>query len=305
MIDWSGHFLEFEAVEPWRPPEFAGSMLRGAFGAALKRLVCVMRLRDCTGCPLEHACVYTTVFETRPPPEAGVMTRYDRAPHPFVLVLDLDETAPSPDRPGRLRAGLRLFGEATRAAPFVLRALEDAASHGLGASRTPFRLIAAGVEGEPAAPPPAGAWPPARRGPAPDAWPRRVRIRFVTPLRLKRDGRLLTPETLTAPDVVMSLVRRFGLLATFFGREPVELDFAALKTAAQDARLLEPRLFWRDLFRRSSRQQARLGIGGVIGEAVLDLGDHEALRAVMGWAPLLHVGKGATMGLGRVEALAA
>ena len=301
MFYWSGHILHFEATGPWHPPEFAGSMVRGALGSALKRLVCVMRLQDCTGCPLEFACVYTSIFETRPMPGAGVMTRYDRAPHPFVLVVGLDEPAEA----GRLTVGLRLFGEATRAAPFALRALEEAAARGLGASRTPFRLVAAGPEGEEAKPWAGGAWRPGPIRGAPTPWAERTALRFATPLRLKREGRLVTPEALTGGDIVMTLVRRIGLLAAFFGRDAVRLDFPALKAAAARAKLVEPQIAWRDLFRRSSRQNARLGIGGLVGAATLDLGADETLRELMAWAPVLHVGKGASMGLGRIEAVAA
>lgn len=285
MMNWRGYALSFEAARPWAAPEFAGSMLRGAFGHALRRLACVMRLRACDGCPLEHACVYTTLFETRPTPGAGVMTRYERAPHPFVFVVGLDEP-PSPG-PARLQAGLRLFGEATRAAPFALRALEEAAAGGLGPARTSFRLTVA----------------PQDPADAPAPWPRHVRLRFVTPLRMKRDGRLVTPEALTAPDLIMALVRRLGLLMGFFGGGTAGLDFRALKAAAAEARLADADLAWRDLARRSARQAARLGIGGVTGTATLDLGPDPALARLMAWSPVLHVGKGASMGLGRVEAL--
>jgi hypothetical protein len=40
-----------------RFPAFPGSAWRGAFGHALKRTVCVMRLRPCAGCPLERSCI--------------------------------------------------------------------------------------------------------------------------------------------------------------------------------------------------------------------------------------------------------
>jgi len=138
--------LDFEAQGTFTAPAFAGSMLRGAFGAALKRTVCVMRLRDCDGCPLERACIYTTVFETRPPAEAGVMRLYERAPQPFILEApETDQTdAPTQRAPGSILAmSVRLFGEAARAAPFVLRAFEDAGQRGFGAARTPHVLIEA------------------------------------------------------------------------------------------------------------------------------------------------------------------
>lgn len=142
MLCWIGYSLRFTTDADWSPPPFVGSMLRGAFGTALKRTVCAMRLRACEGCPLEHTCTYTTVFETRPDPATPVMTRYDRAPHPFVLV------APITDRRGErgFTAGVRLFGDATSAAPFVLKAFEEAGERGFGASRVPHRLEAAAVE---------------------------------------------------------------------------------------------------------------------------------------------------------------
>jgi hypothetical protein len=303
MMTWSGHILEFESTGPWREPAFAGPMLRGAFGYALKRLVCAMRLRDCDGCPLEHACIYTTLFETRPTPGSGLMTRYDRAPHPFVLVIDSPIEGPREGAafaPARLQVGLRLFGEAVRAAPFALRALEEAGARGFGPSRTPFRLLGVAEEGEAAAPSYDGAWPPARVRPAPPPAAARTRLRFLTPLRLKRENRLVTADALTGPDLAMQAVRRLGLIASFFAGGAQGMDFPALKRAAQTARLTDARLVWRDLTRHSSRQNTRLGVGGLIGEATLEIGDDPGLAAAIGWAATLHIGKGASMGLGRV-----
>lgn len=121
-------------------------------------------------------------------------------------------------------------------------------------------------------------------------------------MRLKREGRLVTPEALDGPTLVMNAVRRTGLLATFFGDGAAGLDFKALKAEAAATRLTRKRVSWRDLTRRSSRQRAELGIGGIVGEARLHLGGSRRLAEILAWAPLLHVGKGATMGLGQVEA---
>jgi len=296
--------LDFEAQGTFTAPAFAGSMLRGAFGAALKRTVCVMRLRDCDGCPLERACIYTTVFETRPPAEAGVMRLYERAPQPFILEApETDQTdAPTQRAPGSILAmSVRLFGEAARAAPFVLRAFEDAGQRGFGAARTPHVLIEARDGAGATVWRKGGAFTPVRPSAAtPPPLPNRTRWRLVTPMRLKRDGKLLTPDTLTAADLAMAVVRRLGLLATFFGDRPVEMDFKALKAAAQNARLEARALQWREVVRRSSRQNATLSMGGIVGEATVDLGGDERLAAALAWAPLIHVGKGASMGLGRV-----
>jgi hypothetical protein len=57
---------------------YSGSVWRGAFGFTLKRLVCVMRMRPCTGCPLAAVCVFPRFF--------GGDRDHDE-PRPYVLAL--------------------------------------------------------------------------------------------------------------------------------------------------------------------------------------------------------------------------
>lgn len=45
--------------------EQPGSMLRGAFGHALRELACITDLPDCKQCPLNQTCQYTRIFETQ------------------------------------------------------------------------------------------------------------------------------------------------------------------------------------------------------------------------------------------------
>ncbi|HXO20887.1 MAG TPA: hypothetical protein VOA87_13305, partial [Thermoanaerobaculia bacterium] len=48
-----------------RLPAYHGSLLRGAFGHALRRAVCVMGAEQaCLSCRLRRACVHTRLFET-------------------------------------------------------------------------------------------------------------------------------------------------------------------------------------------------------------------------------------------------
>lgn len=301
--------IDFEAQGAFAGPAFEGSMLRGAFGAALKRTVCVMKLRDCAGCPLERACIYTTVFETRPPDDAGVMRLYERAPQPFTLGIP---NAAGDDAPIRRAEGevfhvsMHLFGDAARATPFVLRALEEAGQRGFGPGRIPHAMIEARDGAGSVVWRRGGAFAPIRpEREIPPPLPNRTLWQFASPLRLKRDGKLLRPETLTAANLIMATVRRLGLLSTFFGEAPPTLDFKALKAAAQHARLYHVALNWREVVRRSSRQNATLSMGGLVGEVTLDLGGDVGLAAALAWAPIIHVGKGTSMGLGRVEIAAA
>src|SRR4051812_39341181 len=79
--------MTLEAEETAVLPPFHGSMLRGAFGHALRRTVCVMGPRQaCPDCLLRSACTYTRLFEPsidgEPPP---FLHGIDQAVRPYVF----------------------------------------------------------------------------------------------------------------------------------------------------------------------------------------------------------------------------
>jgi hypothetical protein len=74
-----------KALEPLILPPYKGSTLRGGFGAAFRRIVCVIRDKECSDCLLKGKCVYSYIFETPPPADTAVMRKYEAAPHPFVI----------------------------------------------------------------------------------------------------------------------------------------------------------------------------------------------------------------------------
>ena len=67
-------------------PRYKGSSLRGGFGTAFKRTVCVVEHRDCDRCLLRTTCAYPYVFDTPVSHDATRLRKYVAAPHPFVLV---------------------------------------------------------------------------------------------------------------------------------------------------------------------------------------------------------------------------
>ncbi len=266
---------------------YSGSVWRGAFGFTLKRLVCVMRMRPCLGCPLATACLFPRFFGSDP----------DNAePRPFVL-------APQPSPPGGwVRAGqpfdvrLLLLSGAGSAAPYVLHALIDAGARGLTRQRVPFRCLSLsswakpdsaadsrrGIEPVDLHPPPA---------------PQSVLIHFSTPLRLRLHGDLLTGTTLTVTRLVDAILRRARLLNV-----PVPETLVA--SAREQAAMLswqEPRFGWLETTRFSTRQQTRMQLGGIVGQARLDLRAAPDVWPLLWLASMLHVGKGASMGFGRIE----
>jgi hypothetical protein len=113
-------------------PEYHGSMLRGAFGHALRRTVCTMGpAQPCGSCQLRRACVYTRIFETfvedEPPP---FLRGIDQAVRPYVF--EPRSGGERLARGGSLGFDLLLFGQAVELQAYAVLALERMARGGLG-----------------------------------------------------------------------------------------------------------------------------------------------------------------------------
>ena len=299
-----GHYqLRFRAQDPVRLPPFAGSAWRGAFGQALKRLVCVTREPDCTACLLYRSCTYPYIFETPPDPTVGKLTRYTAAPHPFVL-------RPEPGRPGPLTPGesltleLMLFGRGNRLLPYVIHALDRAGQRGLGAGQGRLHLFRVSQRED------AGDWqllltpgeplrPWSAFEPLPPPCPDAVTLILETPLRLKHQEHFVTPETFRFSALFGNLLRRISLLTAFHTDTPLETDFAGLTRAAQPIEPVTAELHWREWTRYSSRQDTRLQMGGLIGQIVLSGSELEPFWPYLWLGQWTHAGKGTSMGLGR------
>ena len=113
---------------------------------------------------------------------------------------------------------------------------------GFGRTRARFGLVGADCERTPGSgdwepvyatadgiyhpPPPAPLAPP----PAPDP----MRLRFLTPLRIKRDGRFLGARELTAADLIQTLYRRLRTLARLQGAIPTASTCTGPRVRARD-----------------------------------------------------------------------
>jgi hypothetical protein len=288
-------------------PPFLGSMLRGAFGHALRRMVCVMGPEQaCVECGLRHSCGYTRIFEPyvegEPPP---FLHGIDQAVRPYVFE-PLDEggrLAPG----GTVRFDLLLFGQAAELAAYTVLAVERMARVGLGARRVPFRLQkveALSPDGSAQEVFRAGAPLSGARISAavPEAAPLpvgEVTLRFETPLRIKvRDHLNDRPRF---RDLAFNMLRRILELAHFHVPGAViDWNFRPLLEQADDIRILAADLAWHDWERFSQRQGTTMKLGGLVGTVTL-AGDLAPFTPLLRAAEVVHVGKGATFGLGKVS----
>ena len=277
---------------------YLGSAWRGAFGRALRRSVCITDLPRCDGCSLLEHCAYPRTFEKRTPADAQKLRRYPTTPNPYVLAPAHDATS----------LNVTLFGAANDDAPAILQALQQAARAGL----TSHHVVLEHHETQ-AETPEGHGWttiqheggslrsapvytvaPPQTASP-----PTALRVRLLSPLRIRFDGHYVGPRQLSFRAFAANLLRRASLLTYFFGKQPLEAPFAALLDEAADVRIEDADLRWREGARRSSRQRARIPMGGIVGSMVATGPVVSALWPCLWLGQWTHIGKGCTMGLGR------
>ncbi|MBI3013679.1 MAG: CRISPR system precrRNA processing endoribonuclease RAMP protein Cas6 [Candidatus Tectomicrobia bacterium] len=326
-----------EAEERLQIPEYAGSALRGGFGHAFKRAVCVVRHGECDRCLVRQQCPYQYVFETPPAADTEMLRKYPAAPHPFVI---------EPPLNGRrnyaagdsLEFGLTLIGRGIDYLPYFIVAFEELGRTGLGRQHGRYRL--AEVRGE-------------TRNRGPDGWAmiyagdRRVlrddfRIRtgaeasdghehesrsrlFAVhdhPNDHAHDhdddhdhghdhGRLgiefLTPtrlkfENRLASDLefhilIRNLLRRLSTLSYFHCGQRLDLDFRGLIQRAQAVEAVAKDLRWVEWQRYSARQETTMLMGGFVGSAQFR-GALDEFLPLLRLGEWVHVGKGTVFGLG-------
>lgn len=295
--------LEWRVTAPVRLPDYAGSMLRGAFGHALRSLACMTRAKACDGCELMSGCPYSALFAP-PAPAEHTLQKFSQVPVPYVIeppewgarALAEDET---------FSFNLVLVGRALRELPLVILAWRRALGRGIGAGDGKGELVRVvhcgeGADEEIHRPETGVLLAHEQKVSLTDTATtemRRVALRFHTPLRLQQNGRALPPEKLDARTLLMALARRASLLAEFHCGTPLIEDFSALATACTGIRQ-EKNLVWRDWTRYSSRQQQKMALGGVIGDWRLE-GELAPFHPLLRLGQWLHVGKETAFGLGR------
>lgn len=312
-----------------RLPGYAGSLLRGQFGAALRQVACMTRQPTCVACPLLRTCPYTRVFEAPAPPAEHALQKFSNIPNAYVIEPPL---ATADLAPADLPAGdtltfhMVLAGEAIAQLPLIVFAWQRALAQGLTRERAaadlqavdwvdasgvghgiwhadaPVLLEHAGVISVPPLPAKLPTAPtttpalPARNAAAPDGFT----LHIHTPLRLQHQGHPLRPAQLTPRALVAAVARRVALVMEFHAGQtqwgayvPQLVQMADTLHDARD-------LHWHDWTRYSSRQQQEMTLGGVMGRWSLR-GSPETLAALWPWLWLgqwLHAGKNATMGMG-------
>lgn len=281
---------------------YSGSAWRGLFGHALKQASCVTHESDCKNCLLYRNCVYSYIFETPPPENTEYMRRYNAAPHPFILTPDYHLRALKPGETTRLK--LTLIGKATQHLPYIVHALQQAGTRGIGPAEGKYRLETITQQTRPGDPVEAPIYNQGRLNPLPavtpsiPSLPEHLTLEFQSPVRLKYQNYLLTPQRFQVAAIISNLLRRASMLSYFHDEAPLDLDFKSLTAAARETTAQSVELKWSEWTRYSSRQKTKLQMGGIIGSVRLSGKDIEPFWPLLWIGQWLHIGKATSMGLG-------
>ena len=286
--------LHLHQLDDLRLPEHAGSMLRGAFGHALRKLACITKQKDCSICPLYRSCAYTQIFET--PAPLHEESQKQQSANPYVIHAPNLSTRLI-TRDSTWQFGLVLIGKAIDQLPLIAYAWQKACEHGFGTQQSKARLVGIYQDENSLYQPDKPLKTPQRFVPDNTPLPATIRLHFTSPVRIQHQNHvILRAEELTASVVLITLAKRIQRLAELHA-QPVSLDIAKLVKLAQTIRL-DSQLTHATVTRYSNRQQRLMNLEGLMGEITLtgELGEFAPLLRL---GEQVHVGKSATFGLGR------
>jgi CRISPR/Cas system endoribonuclease Cas6 (RAMP superfamily) len=293
------------AQEDFPLPVFKGSTLRGAFGYAFKKAVCITRHQpNCKNCILTANCAYSYIFETPRPAGTEVMRKYEKVPHPFILRPPL-KSQRLIKTGEELSFGLVLMGRARDYLPYFVLVMEELAARGLGRERGKCSLQQVSdhrgsviydcnnrellpVESE------TGTAIIEQAG----APPAELTIEFQTPLRLVRERKII--RKITFQDIFRSLLRRLAILQRFHCGLTPEIDFRGLIDQAAAIETVTDETCWQESRRYSTRQKASMSTSGLIGQITFT-GDFKPFWPVLVLGTYVNVGKNTSFGLGKYE----
>jgi len=267
------HYIEVKINTNHKPSYFIGSMIRGAMGHALKKVTCINPSYNCKGCFAQSSCLYYKFYEQL------------NSFHKYRFEIELGN--------GKFDFGLYLFDDACDGLPYVLSALEMAITkNGLTKYDYKFKDITFWLNGKTVYE--NGNFTSLDIAPKTfqiEKYSPNIKIKLLTPLRIKKDNQLLRNDV-SIEDILRSIYQKEQEFNT--GQKAFKLDYTPEYETVLKA------LTYKPLLRKSSRQNKRMNMDGLMGEMVV-MGLDERSYELLKLGELIGVGKQTVMGLGRIE----
>ena len=277
-----------KVLEDIEDETYLGSTFRGMLGWQLQNLSCPYQKRPpCNRCIIKEHCPAFILIEGKSPIPGLSDSPRGYILYPFKI----------PAGKASYQLSLTLLGDLARFYPLIRKALANGQKAGIGRQRARYTT----VEGK------------AGRSDTCDIsrleeileattfTPGDIAVHLITPLRLRKKGKYL--DELDWPFLLESTARRLEALSVLYaggkalGKETWQALASLFSTAPAPLSL---EISWKEYERYSNRQRRKVPMGGLVGKAHFDH-PPEWFAKWLYAASLLHVGKGAAMGLGRIE----
>lgn len=295
-LNFSRICVRLTAEEDCRLPEFTGSLLRGAFGHALKKAFCVMHHRDCGNCLVSNSCGYFQVFESMSDTYKKMGFQYKS--HPYIIIPSSKSVFFKKDI---LKFKLTMFGEYKKYIPYFVYAFQLMGEIGFGKNRHKFSLLSVKDDLSKEEVYEDGKLSPDKiinanlqlYSNGKEELSNVVPIEFITPARFVEKGKVVSK--LNNQSLLSSMVRRYSMMNTYYGEYvPEDVESLELKlTPVQDEKYVS----WE---RYSNRQQKKVSQGGIVGTYNI-VNPDERLYRLIKTMEVLHVGKNTSFGLGQIK----
>ncbi len=256
-----------------KPPYFIGSQIRGAFGYALKKVTCINPSYKCEGCFAATNCLYYHFYEQS---NRAHTYRFD-----FELGKDFYDFS------------LYLFDKSCQRLPYIVSALHMMLTqNGLGKERQTYKEFelyindkSCFIKNELKIP------QDQIKTFQIDKVCQDIRLKFTTPLRIKKNNRFVRDSSIELRDIINSIYQRqMQILDRDFKKFPYPIE----------AEIISKDLKYKELTRQSNRQKTTMNLGGIMGEIQIKNLNEESFN-VLKLGELIGVGKSTVFGLGKIE----
>jgi len=281
----------------------------------MKKMVCIYSIdKPCYECELEGTCAFSVVFAPSNS-EEGFLKNHKGIPRPYSLYIPDEKNAFLPGE--EFTVEMTLVGKAIEYFPYVFLAFKELGKSGMGkrneeGERGKFVLKC--IEEV------------MKDGTCEfiyhsDEMPNGKKIKgfcldeffgrdqipsgadtfklvFETPVRLKKDRHITdVPEFY---PIMRSIIHKLNAYSYFYGNGELKKDAAFLLEEAKNVELVSANTRFKQYVYYSRRQQNRLYIGGIVGEAIYR-GNLNLFYPYLKIAEVIGVGKNNAFGFGRVK----
>jgi len=271
------------------------------FAEVFRGLVCRRKAFECSNCPDCADCPYRALFGQQLGADPSAVRCHQKPPLPFIFSFPAPGTATK--KADSFTCTLVLVGNALNYTTEFMSALRSLLANGYQAGQFVEAAIpmveSLDFHGNPTtiavgeAAPDMGNLVTLDAQGVVDSRCRptdTVGVTFITPLKLAKTGKVMC--SFDAGQFARSLMRRISALAYYYCGYEMRDNFREYAHAANRIELLEDNFFYADAGRRS------MALSGVMGDGVLS-GDFNDLMPFLALGEYLHLGKGASYGMGQ------